>query len=61
MPLGRWARVVYKLSQLIGLGGGKGVWLFSSFLLFRTRCVRYLMAFLCIYFQKDFDGWFWDF
>ena len=30
-------------------GGGTGVCLLSSFLLFRTRYVRYLMTFWCIF------------
>ena len=33
-------------------GGRTGVYLLSSFLLFRTRYVRYLMAFWCIFFMR---------
>lgn len=42
-------------------GGGMGVCLLSSFLLFRTKHVRYLMAFWCIFFHEGFDVSFWDF
>ena len=36
------------------MGGGTGDCLLSSFLLVRTRCVRYFMAFWCTCFMKIF-------
>jgi hypothetical protein len=43
--------VVYKVLPVKG-GGGMGACLFTSFLLFRTRHVRYLMAFWCVFFKR---------
>ena len=34
------------------MGGDTGICLFSSFLLFKTRYVRYLMAFRCMFFMR---------
>ena len=36
----------------MGGGGGTDVCFLSSFLLFRTRYVRYLMTFWCIFFMR---------
>jgi hypothetical protein len=49
MP-GRWASVVEYLSK-VNWGGGRGVCLLSSFVLFEIRYVRYLMTFWCTYFM----------
>ena len=53
---GRLALGVYKLSQ--SMKGGRGRWgktnicLLSTFLLFRTRYVRYFMAIWCMFFMR---------
>ena len=51
---GTWALGVYKLSQSMFCGGGgrMGVCLLSSFILFRTRYVRSLMAIWCMFFMR---------
>ena len=36
----------------LGWGGGTGICLLSSLFLFRTRYVRYLMAFWCMFFMR---------
>jgi hypothetical protein len=41
-------------------GAGAVACLLSIFLLFRTKYVRYLMAFWCMFFYEGFDIRFWD-
>ena len=56
-PFERWAIVV---NHLFRVWGGVSVLLLSSFLLFRTKYVRYLMAFWCVCFHEGFNIGFWD-
>ena len=51
MPLARWARLLCKIIPVLKVGGTI-VCLFSSFLMFRIRNVRYLMAFWWIVFKR---------